>query len=147
LTQCIWDEYEKLSLTMGAEVSSHPGKKDYLPVFCAINHAQLIMKNAKFMSDGNFPESSPLLDAFTSALHSTQMLVLLSGTAFDFKAFPEPSTSKMLKVKNYSLISSIGAFEDPKSQARYIKYYVPACWHDPRWRAFLKRAWLWLHGR
>jgi hypothetical protein len=120
------------------------------PLFCVIDEAQLATKMYFFSSSRNLdqmrPELKPLWAAYTSVLDSNQMIVLLSGTGIHVPTMRD-SSSTLLKGTKYVFRSNIGAFEDPSSQAAYIKYYIPARWTDACWRAFLSRAWIWFRGR
>jgi hypothetical protein len=75
------------------------------------------------------------------------MRLVLAGTGMDAHLLKNTLATPTLKDEPFKWINDIGAFNDPESQARYIKRYIPAPWTKPQWRHLLERAWNWLRGR
>jgi hypothetical protein len=122
------------------------------PFFCVLDEVQATvnLRLGEFKSDSG-PTKSPILREiwllWTDVLRPGQMRVIISGTAVDMQALEDPLSSAACMVYDYKTVYNIGAFEDPKSQATYIKRYIPPFDDNQQWMDFLDRAWGWTRGR
>jgi hypothetical protein len=119
------------------------------PFFCVLDKVQatINLRPGKFKSDSSPTKRSILREIWllwTEVLHSEQMHVILSGTGIDLDALEDTLSSAACKVYGYNIVHGTGACEDPETQAKYIKRYIPAPFDDDqRWKDFLNRAWGW----
>jgi hypothetical protein len=114
------------------------GHQKIPPVFCVLDQAELTTTlRHSFMG--------PLWLLWTSVL--PQMRLVFSGTGIRLESLQNELVSTAFGLQTYEVKNNIGAFEESEAQAEYIKYYVPACWTDTQWKAFLVRAWKWFSGR
>jgi hypothetical protein len=121
-------------------------------IFSVLDEAQetTMMRMGEFRSEGDPLVKRPLLQtvwrAWAYAL-SGKLSVVLSGMGIKLMLLRETLGTDLFKSVEYKLVHDTGAFDDPHSQAKYIKHYIPANWADPAWMEFLKRSWGWCHGR
>jgi hypothetical protein len=148
----IRDQFLELSFLLTKVENPATGQDQRPPFFCVLDEAQVAatLRHGEFMSDDELTKRPVLREIWllwSTVLPPEQMRLVLSGTGIELQALRDTLESSALKGERYDIKSDIGAFEDPGSQAEYIKRYVPACWTDPQWMEFLVRAWGWLHGR
>jgi hypothetical protein len=122
-----------------------------VPLFCVLDDVQAItnMCPHDFLSE-NGDRHSIIREIYLhwkSVFDTHQMYLVLSGTRANAEELERTLSSSFLKGKSFREISDIGAFDQYEAQARYIKRYIPVCWTDPAWDAFLHRAWEWFRGR
>jgi hypothetical protein len=128
------------------------GQQQQPPFYCVIDEVQVTVTErlGDFMSGDNSTERPILREIWllwTGVLNFWQMRLVLSGTGIEQQALENTLSSDALKEHTYQTKSDIGAFDDPASQAEYIRRYLPASWSDPSRQEFFARAWAWLHGR
>jgi hypothetical protein len=148
----IYEKYNELSTLL--EEVFNPAISEYKkpPFFCVVDESQAAasLRRGEYWSDNLFHERPLLKELFrswTSVLPPEYMRLVLSGTGIDLRLFEETLSSPAFKEHKYRTVTDLGAFEDAKTQAEYIKQYIPANWSDPAWKAVLDRAWIWLRGR
>ena len=125
------------------------------PFFCVLDDVQVTASSsfghlAEFMSNDNKTSRSILREIWLSwseVLAPEQMRLVLSGTAIELQSLNDTLRSAAFKAYPYQVVNDIGGFDDPISQAGYIKRYVPAHFDEPCWAEFLTRAWAWFRGR
>ena len=145
-------QYQKVRQVLSKVQDPVTGEDAIPPLFCVLDEAQVAttLRGDDFTS-GDYLHKRPVLREiwllWSTVLPFWQMRLVLSGTGIDLQALKGTLESSALKEQPYTIKCDVGAFEDPQSQAEYIKRYVPACWTDPRWSEFLVRAWAWFHGR
>lgn len=144
----IYDQYQQLSGLRQEVHNPATGKDTTPPFFCVLDEVQITVTQrlGEFMS-GNNSTKRPILREIWLLWTTEQMCLVLSGTGIEQQALKDVLLSAALKENPYRTKSDVGAFEDPDTQAEYIKRYVPADWSEPRWKEFLDRAWAWLRGR
>jgi len=152
LNQRIFVEYSKLSGLRSKVLNPNTGKEDTPPFFCVLDEVQITVTNrlGEFMSGDNSikrPILREIWNMWTTVLTNSQMRIVLSGTGIELKTLDDTLSSNAFKEHPYHRKADVGAFEDPGTQAEYIKRYVPASWSDPCWIEFLTRVWAWLRGR
>lgn len=144
--------YQELSPLLQKVHNPAINTKDTPPFFCVVDESQTAarLRSGEFTSDDgrrDRPLLKEIYQTWTSVLPPVHMRLILSGTGIDVRLFKETLNSPAFKEQKYRVISDIGAFDDIKSQKEYIMQYVLANWSEPRWDAFLRRAWVWLRGR
>lgn len=146
-------QYESLSSLNQKIVNPASKQLETPPFFCVLDEVQVTvhLRLGEFKSDTK-PAKHPILREiwllWTDVLKPEQMRVILSGTGIETQALEDTLDSAACKVHNYNTVYVTGAFEDPETQAKYIKRYIPASFDDDQhWMAFLDRAWAWTHGR
>lgn len=122
------------------------------PFFCVLDEVQItVTERLGELRSSDKSTKRPILREiwllWTTVLDSRYMCLVLSGTGIELQALEDTLGSALYKGYPYRFETEVGAFEDPGTQAEYIKRYVPACWSDPHWEEFLTRAWAWLRGR
>jgi hypothetical protein len=148
----ICKQYQDVRPVLTKVLNPATGADKVPPLFCVLDEAQIAasLRCGDFTS-GDYSSKRPVLREiwllWSTVLQYWQMRLVLSGTGIDLQALQDTLGSSGLKEEPYHLKSNIGAFEDPQSQAEYIKKYIPAHWTNPRWSEFLVRAWAWFHGR
>lgn len=157
LNDRIGKEYEAFRPFMTQVLNPFAGEDETPPLFLVLDNAQIIAglpRRGEFRSSDHQvtdrPESVLLRQIwlqYTTVLQSNQMRVVLSCTGIDLQQLKDPLYSSPWKPESYCVHHDTGAFEDAKSQAEYIKRYIPAYWTQPNWNMFLVRAWAWLRGR
>ena len=128
---------------------------EFPPFFCVLDEAQVtVSQDSKrwheFISSDNRTNRPVLREiwrSWTKALEPQYMRVVVSGTGISQGPLHDTLTSPAFKEKDYGTVNDIGAFDAPETQAEYIQKYLPACFNEPRWVAFLDRSWAWAHGR
>jgi hypothetical protein len=129
LKSSIISEFRQLHSMLEAEIP---------PVFCVLDQVEVTTTLWH-------PFLRPFWLLWTSVL--PQIRLVFSGTGIRLESLQHKLVSSAFGLQPYEIENNIGAFEKPSAQAEYIKYYVPACWTDSQWKAFLLRAWEWFAGR
>jgi hypothetical protein len=143
----IQEQYDLVEemLEFGEDISD--GRKKRRPLYIVIDESQLLTKQrlGEYKSDDGRMMRGLLRQVWLSifeALKTPKVLLVLSGTGIDYKALEDTLTSPAFKLVPYAVVQDIGAFDDPESQANYIKQYLPSVGD-----VFIKRAWAWCRGR
>jgi len=120
--------------------------------YCVLDEAQITASPHHrhiFSEDGS--SRRPLLReiwlSWTTVLNIQDMKLIVSGTGINYEEITRTLSSDVFKQQNYEVKRDVGAFDDPKDQAVYIRLYIPADWTDMKWKEFLKRSWAWFRGR
>jgi hypothetical protein len=143
---------QDLSPLLTDVVNPAHGQLQRPPFFCVLDKVQVTatLRHGEFMSGDNSTKRPLLREIWllwSNLFPPSQMRLVLSGTGIELQALRDTLDSSVLKGECYDIKSDIGAFDDPISQAEYIKRYIPARWADTQRTEFLARAWGWLHGR
>jgi hypothetical protein len=132
LRKQIRDGYYKLQPTLGSR-----------PLHLFLNEMGQFWGDDK---DTERPLLRPIWLTMTQIFDSSEMQVILSGTAIDVNLLEEVLGSTALKLFPYDFKKDIGAFDDLDAQRQYIEHYLPGN-QSEAWEAFLERAWGWCRGR
>ena len=124
-------------------------------LFCVLDEVQVTISRefgrvGEFLSQDKITKRPILREIWLSwieMLQPGQMNLVLSGTGIEFQALSDTLSSTAVKEHQYTIVHSIGAFEDPSIHAQYIERYLPEPLDKKRWQEFLIRAWAWFRGR
>ena len=133
-------------------LSSQLNSSNRRSFYCILDEAQITAdpRHMDFFSEDGLSRRPLLREiwlSWTSVLSIHDMKFIVSGTGINYKEIMRTLSSDVLKQQNYEVKLDIGAFDDPKDQAAYIRLYIPADWMDMKWKEFLKRSWAWFRGR
>jgi hypothetical protein len=149
----IKEEYLKLEPILTSESVNHPatGQPTRRPLYCFLDEIQstTAIRMGEYRSDDKKKERPllrPIWQTMTEVLQSTEMLLILSGTALNESSLQNVLTSSVFKIRPYTIQRDIGAFDDPNSQRQYIERYLQNEQSAAR-SDFMKRAWEWCRGR
>jgi hypothetical protein len=147
----IKEEYAKLIPIL--ETVNHPatGMPTRRPLYCFLDEIQMTttIRMGEYRSDDQKSERPilrPIWQTLTDMLKSSEMLLILSGTALNEKSLLNVLDSSVFKFNPFVFQKDIGAFDDPNSQSQYIEHYLPYEQSAAR-QEFLKRVWGWCRGR
>ena len=148
----IREEFLKFEPTLQQEFTDHSvTDTTRRPLYCFLDEVQnptMARMGEYRSSDTNEerPLMRPIWRSMTGIFGSTDMLVILSGTAMNEVLLTSVLTSSAFKPPIYHFKRNIGAFDDPETQRHYIECYLLDD-HSSARQEFLKRAWGWCRGR
>jgi hypothetical protein len=153
LKKKIDEEFSKIKPILKSETVIHPATEQptYRPLYCFLDEVQttIATRMGEYRLEDKKTERpllTPIWQEMTGALHPKKMLTILSGTALNEASLESILTSSLFKSRPYTIKRDIGAFDDPDSQGRYIKRYLPDG-ESAAMQEFFKRAWGWCRGR
>ncbi|KAL5498504.1 hypothetical protein ACEPAH_1857 [Sanghuangporus vaninii] len=120
-------------------------------LFLILDEAQRAINslNGCFRSEQNQAVKRPVLRPIIKAWkEATSFPVIVSGTGLSIDVVNEVMDSAVMKINAFARVTRTGAFDDENRQREYILRYMPPHLADTdSGRAFLKRAWNYVHGR
>ena len=125
----IRDEHVKLKPIL--EFVEHPyGARQRRPLYLFLDNIQLTttLRMGQFWADDEKtkrPLLRPIWLTMTTIFDSSEMRLILSGTAVDSTSLEQILGSSALKLYPYKFWNDIGAFNDPDAQKQYVKHYLP----------------------
>jgi hypothetical protein len=147
----IKDEYAKMKHNLESVHDPSTGELKRRPLYCFLDEIQITTtyRMGQYWGDDKTtqrPLLRPIWSTLTGVLQSTEMLLILSGTAIHTKSLEDVLNSSVFKPCRYQVWRDIGAFDDADAQKQYIECYLPGQ-RSEAWVAFLERAWGWCRGR
>ena len=147
----IKNQYSVLECILESAIHPTTGQLMRRPLYCFLDEMQKTVTDrmGEYWSEDKIKERPllrPIWESIIKVLGTTEMLVILSGTAINEQLLQAVLKSSAFTFLQYKIIQDIGAFDDPDVQNKYIQGYLMVDQSTAR-HEFLKRAWGWCRGR
>ncbi|KAG8829656.1 hypothetical protein FRC17_006218 [Serendipita sp. 399] len=156
LHRMISDQYSRMLHILKPISFPNLEGKHIPPFFCVLDEVQVtagrgeLARTGEFISNDNRtnpPFLREIWRAWTDALNSSQLRLIVAGRGLDSVAINSALSSAVCKPPPFRTISVIGSFDDTRSQDQYLQRCIQVDWTSPSWNAFLSRAHIWFWGR
>src|SRR5260221_3019736 len=116
-------------------LSSRLNPSNQQSFYCVLDEAQITAdpRHMDFFSEDGSSQHPLLTEiwlSWTKVLSIHEMKFIAAGTGINYEEIMRTLSSGVFKQQNYEVKRDIGAFDDPKDQAAYIRLYIPADWTD-----------------